>query len=131
MKYLLSLTALALIIFACSSKLTEQEYYNKAKEAYSAQKFDIAVNNFKAIAENYQQGKHHSESLFMLGFIYANDLKNLDEAKKYYTEFVTKYPKHDLADDAKYEIETLGKDINELPIFQNATADSVVETPAN
>jgi len=131
MKYLLSLTAFALILFACSSKLSEQEYYSKAKEAYSAQKFDEAIINFKSLVEHYPGSEHHSEALFMLGFINANDLKKFDDAKKYYTEFVTKYPEHELADDAQYEIETLGKDINELPIFQNADADSATATQKN
>jgi outer membrane protein assembly factor BamD (BamD/ComL family) len=131
MKYLLSLMTLTLLIFACSGKLSEQEYYSKAQEAYGKQNFDSTLINFNAIAEHYPNGEHHAEALFMLGFIYANDLKKFEEAKKYYSDFTTKYPDHELADDAQYEIETLGKDINELPIFQNADADSITETPAN
>ena len=30
-----------------------------------------------------------------------------------------KYPEHELVSSAKYELETLGKDINELDIFKN------------
>ena len=95
MKYL---SALLLVFFiaACSTKLSEEEYYSKAQEMYAGQKFDLAIENFKGIAENYPQGKHHAEALFMLGFINANDIKNLDEAKKYYTEFVQKYPNHEI-----------------------------------
>lgn len=129
MKYL---TALLLVFFiaACSTKLSEEEYYSKAQEMYAGQKFDLAIENFKAIAANYPQGKHHAEALFMLGFINANDIKNLAEAKKYYSEFVQKYPNHDLADDAQYELDNLGKDINDLPIFKDAAADSSTDSPA-
>jgi outer membrane protein assembly factor BamD (BamD/ComL family) len=129
MKYL---SALLLVFFiaACSTKLSEEEYYSKAQEMYAGQKFDLAIENFKGIAENYPQGKHHAEALFMLGFINANDIKNLDEAKKYYTEFVQKYPNHDLADDAQYELDNLGKDINDLPIFKDAAVDSSKDSPA-
>jgi len=129
MKYL---SALLVVFFiaACSTKLSEEEYYSKAQEMYAGQKFELAIDNFKGIAENYPQGKHHAEALFMLGFINANDIKNLDEAKKYYTEFVEKYPNHDLADDAQYELDNLGKDINDLPIFKDAAADSSTDSPS-
>ena len=55
----------------------------------------------------------------------ANDLKNLEMAKKHYKAFLEEYPGHDLSDDAEYEIKTLGKDINELPIFQQMASDSL------
>lgn len=125
MKHLFSIAIVTLILFSCTQKLSEDEYYTKAKNAYASLKYDEAVVNFKGLIENYPNTSRHAEALFMLGFIHANDLKAFDSAKKYYTEFVTKYPNHELADDARYEIETLGKDINELPIFKNATTDSV------
>lgn len=129
MKYISALLLL-LLFAACSTKLSEEEYYSKAQENYATQKFELAVENFKGIVDNYAQGKHHAEALFMLGFINANDVKNLDEAKKYYSLFVEKYPDHDLADDAQYELENLGKDINDLPIFKDAQSDSVEDSPA-
>ncbi len=115
----------SLLFLACSGKLSEEEYYQKAKDAYGKQNFSQAIDNFKKITQYYPKGKHAAESLFMLGFINANDLKKYDEAKKYYSEFIEKYPKHELADDAKYEIENLGKDINELPFFKQIASDSV------
>ena len=63
--------------------------------------------------------------MFMLGFINANDLKDLEKAEKHYKAFLEKYPNHDLSDDAEYEIKTLGKDINELPIFEQMATDSL------
>jgi outer membrane protein assembly factor BamD (BamD/ComL family) len=129
MKYL-SAVLLLVFIAACSTKLSEEEYYSKAQENYANQKFDLAVENFKGIVKNYPQGKHNAEALFMLGFINANDIKNFDEAKKYYSEFVEKYPQHELADDAQYEIDNMGKDINELPIFKDTAPDSTEDSPA-
>jgi outer membrane protein assembly factor BamD (BamD/ComL family) len=129
MKYLAASMLVFFIVF-CSQKLTEEEYYSKAQENYANQKFELAVENFKGIAEYYENGKHHAEALFMLGFINANDLKDLDEAKKYYTAFIEKYPQHELADDAQYELDNLGKDINELPIFQDSTTDSTNASPS-
>ncbi len=117
--------SLLVAIFACSSKLPEEKYYEKAKDAYTKNNFNQAVQNFKDIVTYYPEGKRAPEALFMLGFINANDLKKYDEAKKYYTEFIKKYPKHELADDAQYEIQNLGKDVNDLPIFKHTDKDSV------
>lgn len=129
MKYMLSFLA-AVILFACSAKLTEEEYYKKAQDAYGNQNFAEAVENFKGLVDNYPESTHQAEALFLLGFINANDIKNLDEAKKYYETFLEKFPNHDLADDAEYELKTLGKDINDLPIFQNANNDTTAEVTA-
>ncbi len=120
----LSVFVLSLLALSCSSKLSEEEYYEKAKEAYSKEQYNKAMDYFKKILEYYPQGKRAAESLFMLGFINANDLKNYDEAKKYYQQFVDKYPDHELADDAQYEIKTMGKDLDELPFLQDLGADS-------
>ena len=128
MKYI-SVALLLLVVVACSAKLSEEEYYKNAQENYTGKKFDLAIENFKGIVENYPEGKHNAEAMFMLGFINANDIADLEEAKKYYTMFIEKYPEHDLADDAQYELDNLGKDINDLPIFKD-TADSTEESPA-
>ena len=119
----LSLNLLVLIlislILSCSSKKSEAEYFKLAYDQYNKESYDEAISNFKSIIEYYPQGENAAKATFMIGFIYANNIKNYDEAKKYYTLFIEKYPDHDLADDAKYELETLGQDINDLPIFKN------------
>jgi len=111
-----------LVIFlflSCSEKKTEQDYYELATEQYGKEAYADALENFKIILEEFPEGETTAQSTFMLGFIYANSLGNLEEAKKYYTLFIEKYPDHDLADDAQYELNNLGKDINDLPIFKD------------
>ena len=109
---------LALVV-SCSETKTEDEYFTLANEHYGQEAYADAIENFKIIIEKYPEGKTTAKATFMIGFINANSLENLEEAEKYYTLFVEKYPDHDLADDAKYELNTLGKDINELPIFKD------------
>jgi outer membrane protein assembly factor BamD (BamD/ComL family) len=107
------------LIMSCSDKKTEQDYYLLANEQYGQEAYADAIENFKIILEKYPEGETTAQSTFMLGFINANSLENLEEAKKYYTLFIEKYPKHDLADDAQYELNNLGQDINDLPIFKD------------
>ncbi len=125
MKTVLISLVLMLVVFSCSKTLSEEEYYNAAKDAYTKENFKVAIDNFKNIVSHYPQGKRAAEASFMLGFINANDIKNYDAAKKYYEDFIKKYPKHELADDAQYELQTLGKDINDLPIFKKINGDSL------
>ncbi len=115
---------LILFLAACSSKLPEATYYQQAKKTYTAQKFDQAVENYKALVEHYPESKHRAESLFLLGYINANDIKDYDEAKKYYEQFINEYPKHELITSARYELENLGKDVNEIPFLKNISSDS-------
>ncbi|HLB00070.1 MAG TPA: tetratricopeptide repeat protein [Bacteroidota bacterium] len=52
--------------------------------------------------------------MFMMAFMYNNELHELDSARKYYDLFLSKYPDHELAASARFEIETLGKAPDEL-----------------
>ena len=120
MRNLLALSGIAFLIFiiACSDKKSEKEYFDLGYENYNNEKYEEALTSFNSILEYYPEGEFASKAMFMSGFISANHLENLDEAKKYYEMFIKKYPEHELVDSAKYELETLGKDIEDLPIFK-------------
>jgi len=113
------------LFFACGKKMTEAELYAMAQEQYGSEKYEEALKSFQKLVDEFPKGQKHAEAMFMLGFINANDLKNLELAEKHYKTFLEKYPGHDLSDDAEYEIKTLGKDINDLPIFQQMISDSL------
>ena len=55
-----------------------------------------------------------STALFSIGFIYNNDLHQYDSAKTSYEQFLALYPKHEMAPSARFELETLGKNPEEL-----------------
>jgi len=121
------LAVTALIVLACSNKLPEAEYYKQATDAFNKQEYEKSIENFKNIVEYYPKGERNSEALFMLGYINANHTGDLKEAEKFYKQFIEKYPNDELTDDAQYELEHLGKDVNELPIFKDVPIDSVEE----
>ena len=123
-KMLLIFALLGLLIFSCSSKKSEQEYYDAAKNSYAKENYKEAVAEFKELIKEYPKGQHAAEGLFMLGFINANSLKDYKEAEKYYKQFIKEYPDHQLKDDAEYELKYLGKDLNSLPIFSQTNQDS-------
>jgi TolA-binding protein len=84
-------------------------YQNKMvpnlKENESMEK---AVNIFKSVFDKYPDSKQAQVSLFMAGFIQANDLRNYQDATGTYNLFLKKYPKGDMATAAKEEINNMG-----------------------
>ena len=50
----------------------------------------------------------------MAGFILANDLKDFENAKQTYNLYLEKFPNGQLADDARVELENLGKSPEEI-----------------
>lgn len=123
------LVLLLFVIFSagCGSKAGEKEYFDLAYQYMGKEKWSDAEMDFQKILDEYPNGVYSSKALFMIGFINANYLQNEEKARKYYTEFLEKYPNHDLADDAKYELDNLGKNIDDLPFLRDnkASADSL------
>ena len=122
------LTLLVLSFQGCEKKLGEQEYFDLAYQHMGKEQWSEAEKNFQKIIDDYPNGTYGSKAIFMIGFLNANYIKNFDKAEKYYKNFLEKYPDHDLSDDARYELENLGQDINDLPFLrgEEAEADSVV-----
>lgn len=95
-------------------KWNEDDLYSQANEFMSKEKWSEAERRFIKILELYPNGKYAAKSIFMIGFVNSNYLGNNKKAEIYYTLFLKKYPDNELVDDAKYELQNLGKRIDEL-----------------
>jgi outer membrane protein assembly factor BamD (BamD/ComL family) len=73
-----------------------------------------AVEFYKRISDDYPQTKEAENSLFMAGFILANELRDYRNAKVMYESYIQKFPNGELADDARVELENLGKSPEEI-----------------
>jgi len=69
---------------------------------------------FNRIIYQYPAYERVPESLFLMGFIYENNLQNFGKAKEIYERFIQRYPDHEFADDAAISIQNLGKTPEEL-----------------
>lgn len=69
-----------------------------------------ALENYKVFYEQHPDMQPSALSLFLVGYIYNNNLQLHDSAKIFYQQFLEKYPNHDLAPTVTFELETLGKD---------------------
>lgn len=73
-----------------------------------------ALDNYKIYAERYPDLPPAVLSLFLVGYIYGNNLQMKDSAKYYLEEFLKKYPEHDLVPSVRLELESLGRSPQEV-----------------
>lgn len=73
-----------------------------------------AISFFDRILKDYPDFEKVPQSLFLKGYIYENEIGDLNTAKKIYEDFLQKYPDDEFADDAEVSIKNLGKSPEEL-----------------
>jgi outer membrane protein assembly factor BamD (BamD/ComL family) len=81
---------------------------NKVKNVKHIEALNKAADLFFSVSDKYPESEQAGASLFMAGFIYANELQDYTKAKAVYNLFLKKYPRHELADDATEELENIG-----------------------
>jgi TolA-binding protein len=72
-----------------------------------------ALQLHQRLVETYPESEFAPQARFMIGYINANDLKNYDAAKVAYEDFLKHHAENELAESVRWELEHLGKDINE------------------
>ena len=90
-------------------------FHGKLIKTFSSiESSEQAVEYYKVVADNYPDSPLAPNALFMVGFIQANELENLDAARDSYNKFLTKYPNSELAKSAEAELENLGIPAEEI-----------------
>ncbi len=87
---------------------------NKVKNIPHPEALKKAAELFISVSEKFPKNEKAPSSLFMGGFIYANEIMDYNKAKEIYNLFLKKYPKDQLADDAKAELENMGLSPDEI-----------------
>ena len=105
---------LALAVAACKKGPTQEELFEKAKKFQEESNFAGAIESYQQIVKTYPKSVEAPQCQFMIGYLYANHLKNIDMARQAYQTFIKNYPDHELIKDAQWELDHLGKDVNEI-----------------
>ena len=66
-------------------------------------------------AQGLEQGKQVSQ-------FYANILNDNSQAELNYKNFLDRFPDHELAPSVQFELDHLGKDINEIDVLKHITS---------
>ena len=90
-------------------------YLIKAGDCYRiTSQFDKAIEEYKKVEKSYSNSRVFPYSIFIQGFVYENEVKNLPAAKERYEYFLKKFPNDKLAKQAKFSIDNLGVSPEEL-----------------
>lgn len=81
--------------------------------------FDRAISLLQVVIEEYPEDRFAAQCQFMIGFIHANSTEDMEKAREAYSLFIAKYPDHELVPSVEWELEHLGKDINQIPELQD------------
>ncbi len=82
----------------------EEELFARAQAEQNPVK-RIAI--YREYLEKFAHSEHAAEAQFMIGFIYAEELKNEQNARIEINEFLKKYPDSELVPSARYMLEEL------------------------
>ena len=78
-----------------------------------------AIEQYKFLRREYPGSKYRFDGLFTIGEIYKDDLNDPDAARSTFQEFLRRYPRNRLADDARQAI---------VELNQEAQAEKAAET---
>lgn len=69
---------------------------------------NLAVKYFRTVFEDHPKFNRAPEALFLCGFCEENVNADTAQARFFYQKFVDDFPKHELAEDAKFSIQNMG-----------------------
>jgi tetratricopeptide (TPR) repeat protein len=90
-----------------------EELFNYAQSASDPRE---RINAFQQIVDKFPQDKHAPQALFMIGFVYAEELKDLLAADRTFAQLIAKYPDSEMAGTARWMIDNLERP---LPKFED------------
>lgn len=91
------------------------EYLHKASQTAASLRSNAkALALYDWLLRAYPNHERAAQALFLKAFAYDNNLHDIENARKLYTEFIQKYPNDKLAGDAQFLLENLGKSDDEL-----------------
>ena len=73
-----------------------------------------AIEQYRFLRKEYPGSKYRFDALFTIGEIYKDDLDDPEEARATFENFLHKYPRNRLADDARSAIKELDADAEEM-----------------
>jgi len=105
----------------------EMELFAKAQEFQKNEKYEDAVRTYRSIVRDFPKTRQAINAQFMVGYIYANHIKDYEQAKLELNRFIDDFgAKADsgLVAGARFELKYLGKSIDEIPILTDVGGDT-------
>lgn len=96
------------------NKRTAEVLFKSADVARGIGAYGKAIQLWGQVWRKHPDFDKAPDAVFMQGFTYENNLQDFDNAKRYYLQFIEKYPKHSLREQAILALKNLGKSPEDL-----------------
>lgn len=90
-----------------------EELFNFAQSTSNSEE---RIGYFREIVDKFPDDAYAPQALFMVGFVYSEELADYAQAKSAFTELLDRYPESEVAETAKWMLDNLG---GELPEFES------------
>ncbi len=84
--------------------------------------FENAMTAYTKVVTQFRGSNYEAQAQFMIGYLQANYIGNVESARASYKLFLEKFPNHELTPSVQFELENLGKDINDIPVLRHITS---------
>jgi N-acetylmuramoyl-L-alanine amidase len=81
-----------------------------------------AIDQYRFLRKEYPGSKYRFDALFTIGEIYKDDLNDSEEARSTFADFLHRYPRNHLADDARAAIKGIDSEADEMEHAAQKTA---------
>ena len=94
------------------------EAYFILGQAYQVKEdFQSAIEALEKIILEFPDSKDAEKSLFMIAYIYAENIGNFIEAERAFRKFIAKYPDSEMFPSAEAMLKNMGKSLEQWDIF--------------
>jgi peptidyl-prolyl cis-trans isomerase C len=90
---------------------TAEELWNLAQTSTDSYQ---RIRHYEQIVEKYPDSNYAAEALFMIGFVYAEELKSMPDADRALTRVINEYPNSEIAATAEWMLKNLDKPLPEF-----------------
>ena len=87
--------------------------------------FEEALNEYHVVVQNYPKTRFAINAQFMIGYVLANFVGDYKQARMEYERFLELYSTEadsGLVQSVKFELENLGRDLNEIPQLKHISS---------
>ena len=95
-------------------ELTPYYLFKAGDMAMALHKPHRAIEYFDKVIDKYPDYEKVPYCMFLKGFVYEDQIRDLEKAKESYEAFIEKYPDHDMTEAARFSIKNLGKSPEDL-----------------
>ncbi len=117
----LTFTLSLLLLMACGGTKTPApsatELFTLAQTSHSEARYADAVLQYSRYTTDFPDSTQAAKCQFMVAYLYANELDQIEQARAAYESFLENYPDSELRSSAEWELEHLGENLSDIEVI--------------